>query len=176
MMKTAIGIALALVAMAPAAATASTLVLYDTSAPYGERLAASPYARQELAQAAAKGLVRTVAVPVDDGGQNQTVVVDVVRAVPPPILGLGVRVQNRSVSWRVTTQLSDGQLRYETVIMQRQGFVNGITPPTQVVGNDAVIEGVAPVGSDAPTFVRTYQAPEGRRVMVGFVIPWNAAP
>jgi hypothetical protein len=176
MTKAIIGMALAVIGMTPATAAASTLVLYDTSAPYGERIAASPYARQEFAQAAAKGLVRTVAVPVDDGGQNQTVVVDVVRAVPQPILGLGVRVQSRSVSWRVTTQLSDGQLRYETVVMQRQGFVNGITPPTRVVVDDAVMEGVAPVGSDAPTFVRTYQAPEGRRVMVGFVIPWNAAP
>lgn len=171
MMKIAAAIAMATATITPMAATASTLVLYDTSAPYGERLAASPYARQELAQAAIRGLVRTVTVPVDDGGQSQTVVVDVVRAVQPPLLGLGVRVQSRSVSWRVTTQLSDGQLRYEAVVMQRQGFVNGMTPPALVAVADAVIEGVGSVGSDAPTFVRTYQAPEGRRVMVGFVNP-----
>lgn len=154
----------------PTVAQASTLIVYDTSEAYGQRMAASPYAQQDFERAATSGLVRRIRIPVDDAGNRSSYTIEVVRPVQPPVLGVGVRVQSRSVTWRATTERRGERLGYEVVVTEVQGFVNGITPPTQVAGGDVVLQGVGDVAAQ-PTFARSYPAPAGRRIMVGFVIP-----
>jgi len=162
----------ALACMTALPACASTLVIYDTSAQFGERIASSPYSSQEFERLARQGLLRRVTVPVDDQGGRNTADVDVVQPVPPPLLGTGVRVQTRNVKWRVITQRSGDQLSYEAVITEAQGFVNGISPPSQVVRNDVSLIGVANIDNEGrPAFARTYAAPAGTRLLVGYVIP-----
>ena len=152
-------------------AAASTLVLYDMDATIGRRLAASPYAGQEIARMEKQGLTRAVIMPVDDAGEEITRDIRMVAPLIVPPLG-GVRTLTGSVVWRVTTQLVNGQLRYRNVITSEQGFTNGQGPLTDYRRSDVTLEGAVQMSSAmAPPIVRPYANNRGQRVMIGFLRP-----
>jgi len=166
-MKTIL-VATALLAATPA--TASTLILYDVDASYGERLAITPLLEQEFARNTRSGLASPILVPVNDDGSPRTVEVDVAAPVPVYPLGPGVRVQRGRVTWRITTSLSGNALSYEAVIVRASAMTDGVTLTAPTV-NQTNIVGTARVDGPGPAIARRYAAPGGSRMVFGFLRP-----
>jgi hypothetical protein len=153
-------------------AQASTLILYDMDASTGRRVAASPYADQEIERMERAGLVRGYEFGVSDSGDEVVAEVEVVS--PPPILPSGgVRTLVGRVVWRVTTQMNDGIVYYRNDVRSEQGFSNGQGTLADYRRTDVQLQGRVQAGGQGgrPDVVEAYTTNRGDRVMVGFLRP-----
>lgn len=154
-----------------APAIASTLVLYDLDAVTGRRLAMSPYADQDVARMEKQGLIRGYPFQVNDDGTETLQSAELIS--PPPMLPTaGVRNLVGRVTWEVTTQMSDGRLRYRNLITSEQGFSNGQGPLADYRRSEVTVSGeVAGVASNRPIVTNAYTNNRGNRMMIGFLYP-----
>lgn len=160
--------AAALSAASPAAA--STLVLYDVDASYGDRLALTPLLEQQFARNTYTGVSTPVVVPVNDDGSPRTVEVQYAGPVPVYPLAPGTRVQRGQITWRITTTLTNGTLSYEAVIVRRSVFTDGVTVTAPSTDQTAIV-GTGSASRPGPIIARRYVVPGGARMLIGFLKP-----
>lgn len=153
-------------------AAASTLFVYEVDTRTGQMLAGSAFADQDISRMENQGLIRPVAIALDDSGDTVEQVVDVVRAQPVAPLG-GTRILNGRATWRMSTTLQGGRATFVNRIMSEQGFDNGQGPWTDYRRSEVEVsvDFEVPPPRGRVSFARTYTTNRGTFTMIGLVRP-----